>query len=197
MLKISKFLFILILFSACQNDSTTKIAPPMVDGKLNDFIQLNVSPIALSEEVNLYIYQDEHYVWLGYDYPEGSFGTLDLQIETDSLENPLNLHVSAQLGEWVVGDEANQPQTSDSDLWWEFNGWISNEVWMNGMTRTEERTSPNFKNAKARELQLSKAHFGLGAWKLKFNIRAIVKPDGSRYNIDFPNDDSDFILEVY
>lgn len=196
MFKFLTFLVALAVLSSCKNKADS-LPPPMVDGKLDDFKQLKIEPISISENVDLYIYQDDFFVWLGYDYPEGSYGTLDLQIDTDNFEKPINLHVSAQLGEWEVGNESQQPQTSTSDLWWEFKGWTANEVWMNGIDRSGERANPKFKNAQAREIQLSKQRFGKGTWKLKFNIRAIKNQDGVLDAINFPEDGSDYELMVY
>ncbi len=190
-MKFPLLLMLSIIFISCNSSSNgdSSIAPPIVDGKYSDYIKLGVKPMALSDDVNLYIYQNEHYVWLAYNYPEGSYGTLDLEIDTDSLEKPLNLHVSAQMGEWEVGNELQEPKVSDSDLWWETEGWISNVVWLNGMDRSGDEPQINFKNAECRELQISKTKFGKGTWKLKFNIRAIVGADGERYEINYPEND--------
>jgi hypothetical protein len=183
-----------LLFVSC-NTLKDEPLPPLVDGKYDDYVRLGVKPIELSEDVNLYIYQNAHYVWLAYNYTEGSFGTLDLEIDTETLEKPLNLHVSAQLGEWEVGNEAQQPKEGTSDLWWETVGWTANVVWLNGMDRSGDEPRINFKNAESRELQISKARFGKGLWKLKFNIRAIVGADGERYEINYPENEY-FNLEV-
>ncbi len=48
--------------------------PPLVDGDCSDYVRLNIKPISVSNEVSLYIYQDKHFVWMCYTYPEGSFG---------------------------------------------------------------------------------------------------------------------------
>ncbi|MCK0110387.1 hypothetical protein MWU58_13880 [Flavobacteriaceae bacterium S0825] len=190
------FLYIILLITTSCNSNKISLEPPLVDGKYDDYVRLGVEPIALSDDVNLYIYQNEHYVWLAYNYPEGSFGTLDLEIDSESLDTPLNLHVSAQLGEWEIGNDEQQPKDSTSDLWWEIDGWTSNVVWLNGMDRTGDEPQINFKNAECREIQISKSRFGKGIWRLKFNIRAIVGGNGERYEINYPENDAYYNLEV-
>ncbi len=174
---------IAVTIFSCQQSKTP--TPPLVDGNLEDFQGLGVEPIILSEEVSLYFYQNDHYVWVAYDYPEGSYGTLDMKVLCPNLADTLNLHISAQLGEWFLKEGAPQPDNALSELWWNHDGWYANEVWMNGLDRSEEEVSPNWRNAKAREIQISKERFGRGEWKLQLNIRAIQTPDGFT-GITFP-----------
>jgi len=79
---------------SCKNTPANIGMHPMVDGKNSEYAGLNVTPIALEENVNLYIFQNDHYVWISYDYPEGSYGTLDMRIHTDKVPSLVNLHVS-------------------------------------------------------------------------------------------------------
>lgn len=197
MLKSRYFLLCIISFLVMSCNQTKDVPePPLVDGKYDDYVRLGVEPITLSDDVDLYIYQNEHHVWFAYNYPEGSYGTLDLEIDTEILDKPLNLHVSAQLGEWEIGNEAQEPKDGTSNLWWETEGWTSNVVWMNGVDRSGEEPQINFKNAESRELQISKTRFGKGTWKLKFNIRAITGADGERYEINYPENGEYFSLLV-
>lgn len=169
----------------------------MVDGKNTEYQQLGIAPIALSDDVNLYIFQNDAYVWLSYDYPEGSYGTINMTVKTEKVVEALNLHVSAQLGEWKVGDETNIPKTPDSDLWWEIEGWTANPLWVNGIdTTTYDTTEFNFKNAEIRELQLSKERFGRGKWEINMKINAIKGKDGKFYAIDFPKEEEYYVLDV-
>jgi len=170
-------------------------APPLVDGKCQEYEGLSAQVIELDHGVKLHFYQNQHYVWICYCYQEGSYGTLDLQVEAPGLDEPLNLHVSAQLGEWPVNKPEEQPQDPLSDKWWNHVGWTANEIWPNGIDRSGERAQPQFKNAKARELQLSKARFGRGEWKLKFNIRALRTTNGMA-NLNFPEGNDPHILQV-
>lgn len=161
----------------------------MIDGRAEEYSQLSVEPIVLADEVNLYVYQNAHYVWLAYDYPPGSYGTLDMHLLTETLATPLNLHVSAQLGQWTVGDTLSRPQTPTSDRWWNHIGWISNPLWANGIdTLTYTVPQYNLKNGEAREIQLSKAHFGRGIYKVRLYVNAIKDRDGHFYSLVYPSD---------
>lgn len=184
-----------LFFYSCHN--TTNPAPPLVDGSCQEYEGLEAQIIALDYGVKLHMYQDDHYVWFCYCYADGSFGTLDMEVESPNLDGPLNLHVSAQLGEWPINQPELAPKNSQSDKWWNHKGWTANEVWMNGLNRTEERTSPRWKNAPARELQLSKTRFGRGDWKIKMQINSVKKPDEGLASITFPADADTYTLKVY
>lgn len=183
---------LLVLFSC---EAPHRKAPPLVDGSCAEYEDLSARSINISDDVTLNLYQDDHYVWLCYCYPEGSYGILDMEIASPGLTEPLNLHVSAQLGEWPLDNPELQPQDAQSDLWWNHKGWTANEVWPNGMDRSGETARPLFKNALARELQMSKDRFGRGEWKLKLSINA-VQTDSGFVRLKFPEDDSSLILQV-
>lgn len=198
-------LSLLTLFSAAASLSSASAdpseAPPLVDGRCSEYAGLNAEVIQIDEAVMLRIYQDRHFVWLCYTYPEGSFGTLDLTVDSPALEAALNLHVSAQLGDWPAAKPELAPKEGNSEEWWNHTGWTANEVWFNGYRMREsengEEQVANWRNAPARELQLSKAHFGRGDWKLRFDISAIQGQDGSRYSITYPGEDTFYTLKVY
>lgn len=160
--------------------------PPLVDGDCSDYVRLKVKPISVSNEVSLYIHQDKHFVWMCYTYPEGSFGTTDIKLKTSNLTEPLNLHVSAQLGEWPADKPELAPRNPESDIWWNAKGWTANTVWINGMDRTGPTPRYRFKNARAREIQLSKSRFGKGVWTFSMEIRNIKGPDSKTYDVTFP-----------
>ncbi|MEP0985655.1 hypothetical protein [Ekhidna sp.] len=179
-------LIFLIALLSCQQAENP--APPLVDGSIEDFRRLNVSPIELMSETNLYFYQDKHYVWIAFDYPDGSYGTADIKLLSPKLSDTINLHVSAQLGEWYLTEDSPRPDNPQSDLWWNHSGWYANEVWPNGTDNSGEEPQPNFKNAKAREIQISKERFGKGEWKIQIEIRAIQTSEGFT-SITFPEND--------
>ncbi|MEO1449622.1 MAG: hypothetical protein AAFV07_08825, partial [Bacteroidota bacterium] len=147
---------------------------------------LEVQPIPLSEDVGLYVYQNAAYVWLAIDYPEGSYGTVDMELLTESLPSPLNLHVSAQLGEWTVGDTLAQPTKATSDKWWNISGWYANPLWANGIDTTGAEPRFKLKNGEIREIQLSKKRFGRGTWQFKLKVNAIRRAAGGFYSLTFP-----------
>ncbi len=194
------FLLLLISFFgvSCISESTKKdsLPTPLIDGKYDDYITLEIEPINIYEGVDLYIYQNEHYVWIAYSMPEGSYGPLDMHIKTDKVGDYLNLHVSGQNGEWYLNEPSTSPDGPESDKWWNMNGWNANVVWPNGIDQNGDNFRYKFKLANARELQLSKARFGKGSWNIKMKIGSIKEKDGTYGKFEFPKDDSFFTIEV-
>lgn len=92
-------LVILLISTDCQSPADRPLITPMIDGQIEEYIELGVQPIDLGDNVHLYVYQNEYYVWLAYAYPEGSYGILDMEIVSPKVQDTLNLHVSAQLGD--------------------------------------------------------------------------------------------------
>lgn len=176
----------------CQESNSSKatLSTPLVDGRCDEYAEIGVAPIAISEDVNLYIIENKDYVWISYCFPEGSFGTLDMEIKTETLTDPLNLHISVQLGEWETAKPETAPMVPESDKWWDIEGWTANPIWPNGMDFSEEEPQYQIKNGDAREIQLSKARFGSGKWEIRMKINSIKNSDGKYYNIQFPEDDS-------
>ena len=169
----------------------------MVDGRIDEYLELDVEPIEISPEVNLFIYQNEHYVWLAYDYTVGSYGTIDLSLEAPNLPEALNLHVSGQMGEWPVSRPDEAPDNPESEKWWNYKGWTANPIWINGMDRSGTEARYRFQNTPAREIQLSKERFGKGEWRFSMEIRSIRTEEGNMVNVVFPVDQESYILSVY
>lgn len=170
--------------------------PPLVDGDCSEYPGLGATRVSMSADVELYIYQDRYYVWLCYTYPEGSFGTADLKLKTQTLPSALNLHISAQLGEWPADKPELSPKDPESDLWWNVKGWTANTVWINGMDRSGAKPRYRFKNARAREIQLGKRRFGRGDWSFSLEIHSIKAADGKLYNVTFPKAGGSYTLKV-
>jgi hypothetical protein len=89
-----------VLFQFATANADPSIIPPMIDGRCEEYNGLNATQVKMDEAVTLHVYQSKHFVWLCYDYPEGSYGTLDLRVEAPGLKEAMNLHISAQLGDW-------------------------------------------------------------------------------------------------
>lgn len=195
---LGSLILVMLTYLSCYNASSNIGLHPMVDGKNLEYATLNVTPISLEENVNLYIFQNDHYVWISYDYPEGSYGTLDMKIQTDKIPSLLNLHVSSQLGEWKIGNDDDIPSNPNSDLWWDIHGWTANNLWVNGIDTTSYDT-PEFKikNTEMREVQLSKERFGTGEWKFKLKINAIMNSEDQLVSVTYPEGREYHTLEVY
>ena len=154
--------------------------------------------IAGDGTISVLLFQDEDYVWICYALPAESYGTLDLVVDSPGLTSPMNLHVSAQLGEWRAGHPDEAPQDSDSDRWWKIEGWWSNAVSFNGMRETDEGPRVNFQWSEGRELQLSKARFGRGTWRLRFSIGMVHDADAGMKQIDLPLEENErIVVEIF
>ena len=73
---------------------------------------------------------------------------------------------------------------------------MSNPVWPNGMDRSGDTPRYLFKNDPAREIQLSKARFGIGEWRFRLRINAIRNNEGEYVGEVFPADGEEYVLLV-
>jgi hypothetical protein len=161
---LTRLLALILLFSHVVYAQMT----PMVDGDCSEYSETNSNLIELSKDVNWYIYQGIDYVWFCFTFPKGGVGMIDLQIETDKTGGVINLHSSAQLGEWKLNGEGSMPKTQVSSKWWNNNGWVASFSKFNGVLEPNEysKTHANFKRPKAIEMQLSKKRFGRRVWNI-------------------------------
>lgn len=186
---------LMTLFAAAPLMADTTV--PLVDGECGEYRDLEAKTWSLPHGITLSAFQDAGNLWLCYDLPEDSMGTLDLVLQTPRMSSAMNLHVSAQLGEWPVDAPDSAPASPDSERWWQVSGWWSNAVSLNGMERSGQAPRPRFIPSPGRELQLSKAHFGEGAWQLRFNIRSVKDADGERHAFTWPaTDEAPLVIDT-
>jgi hypothetical protein len=159
---------------------------PLLDGRCDEYRRIGAHVVAESDVVSVLFFQDADYVWLCYTLPSDSYGTLDLEVDSPGLADPVILHVSAQLGEWRVDHPEEVPTSAASDRWWKVQGWWSNAVSWNGTRETDDGPRQNFQASEGRELQLSKARFGRGSWRLRFAIGSVRDADGEIKQILLP-----------
>ncbi len=159
---------------------------PHFDGKCTEYKSLKASAYKLPHNVGMSIFQDENYVWICLDLPPESYGALDLSVDAPGLKEPMNLHVSAQLGEWPIAKPEEMPQTAESEKWGNVTGWYSNAVAFNGMNTSGENPRPKYKFSTGRELQISKAHFGRGTWELKLELGLVRDSEGKFQSLTYP-----------
>lgn len=190
------FIFIIVCLSV---EHLFAQEPPLVDGDCQEYSRLKAKRLHLtvSKDVELHLYQDKYYVWMCYSYPDGSFGMVDLRLKTAIVPEPVNLHISAQLGEWPANKPELAPQNPESELWWNAKGWAANPIWINGMDKSNDKLRYRFKNAKAREIQLSKRRFGRGNWSFSMEIRNIKGSDGKPYDVVFPKAGEFYSLKIF
>lgn len=160
---------------------------PMLDADCSEYPALGAVRQQVAPGMDLYIYQDAHYVWMCYTLPPGSRGQLDMQLQAPALASVLNLHVSAQLGEWPLDRDELVPKSPESDRWWETSGWTGTVLRINGMDTSGPAPRYRWKDARAREVQLSKARFGRGEWRFSMDIHQVRQGDGALREVRFPS----------
>jgi hypothetical protein len=171
---------------------------PLLDGRCDEYRSIGAHVIAESDTISVLLFQDANYVWLCYTLPGDSYGTLDLEMDAPGLADPVNLHVSAQLGEWRIGHPEEIPQSAASDRWWSVHGWWSNAVSWNGTRETDDGPRQNFQSSEGRELQLSKERFGRGSWRLRFAIGSVRNADAEMKQIVLPPREGDsVVVEIF
>ncbi len=200
--------FAVLLAGACSpkgvDDSPTLNSPqkaamhtyPLLDGRCQEYAELGATQVPIAADSVLHIFQDEAYVWLCASLPPASYGTGNLWIESPGLAAPLNLHVSAQLGEWPADHSEAAPQDASSDRWWNNKGWASNIMAFGGLRSRGERKVPRFLPAQGSEFQLSKERFGRGQWQLRLSLSGVASAEGGLTTIHLPSQKSDPPIEV-
>jgi hypothetical protein len=157
-------------------------AYPLMDGRCGEYGGLRSEKVALSENADLHIFQDDSYVWICHTMPAAvSVSWDDLEFVTPVFSDGLNLHASAQLGEWPLNVPDAQPTTSSSDKWWNVEGWWANTPGPNGMVEVNGKNQTKWMNIAAREYQISKDRFGRGVWKIRFNLHTAEADGGLTY----------------
>lgn len=180
---------------AAQADATQY---PLLDGRCDEYRRIGAEVVAEGDDISVLLFQDADYVWLCYTLPDESYGTLDLVVDSPGLDSPINLHVSAQLGEWHLDHPDEVPQNADSDHWWKVYGWWSNAVSWNGTRETDQGPRANFQASKGRELQLSKTRFGRGVWRLSFTIGGVRNADAGMTRVVLPSDENGpVVVEIF
>lgn len=171
---------------------------PLLDGRCDEYAHIGAEVIAEGDGISVLLFQDASYVWFCYTLPDRSYGTLDLVVDSPGLAETVNLHVSAQLGEWRVDHPEDVPQSAESDRWWNVQGWWSNAVAWNGTRETDDGPRPNFQASAGRELQLSKTRFGKGAWRLRFTIGSVRNADSDMKQIVLPAEGKEpTVVEIF
>lgn len=136
---------------------------PLMDGRCDEYDRLDASRTEIHEDVSAFVHQDKDYLWICHTAPSDRPTWDDVVIYSPSFPKGLNLHASAQLGQWPGDQPGAAPADPDSDLWWNVEGWWANI------------SHPNNNNGRVmgREFQLSKDHFGRGAWRVEISIGGV------------------------
>lgn len=170
-------LCVLVAAQSATAGSHGESASALLDGDCSEYSQ---TAAELSHGVTAHIRHDAEHVWLCFDLPEGSFAGGEFTFDTPELETPLVLHVSAQLGQWPLGNDELEPQTATSELWWNNRGWAAIPARFNGMEEGEDGPQPRFLPASGQEFQFARAEFGPGPWTLSGGFYAVNDGAGGR-----------------
>ena len=173
-------------------------AYPLLDGRCDEYQRVGAEVVAKDDTISVLLFQDADYVWLCYALPEESYGSLDLLVDSPGLADPINLHVSARLGEWRADSPGEGSHRPDNNRWWDIHGWWSTASRWNGLQETDQGPRPSFKTSEGRELQLSKARFGRGTWRLHFSIGSVRDADGEMKQIVLPSEENGrVVVEIF
>lgn len=171
--------FALLSLAACGGAAPVASAYPLLDGRCDDYAALAHEQHAVARGVDLAVFQDRDYVWLCITLPPGDFGALDLALSAPALAAPLDLHASAQLGEWPA--DATPPNDPGAPVWGNQRGWAAATVPFHGMAADGH---VRFAPTPARELQLAKARFGRGTWRFHATVHDVTTAGG---DVRFPS----------
>jgi hypothetical protein len=183
----------IVLGAACgkpagtSSPATAKGKPsyPLLDGRCDEYPAIAQERHRIAAGIELFLFQDPDYLWLCFTLPPDAFGATDVVVAAPGLSEPLNLHVSAQLGEWVAARPEAAPGDVSSDRWWNQRGWTAMPVPFNGVT-DDAGSSFKFKPTPGRELQLGKRRFGRGPWRLAIHIAGLGDGSDAPQTARFP-----------
>ncbi|QUL37853.1 hypothetical protein [Erythrobacter sp. JK5] len=164
----------------CQSVSAEPVASSesaLVDGNCTEYTRIAAE---FSHGVTAYIKQNADHVWLCFTLPAGSSSAGEFILRTPGLATPLVLHVSAQLGQWPLGNEELRPKEGTSSLWWNNTGWAAIPARFNGMEQGDDGPQPRFLPATGQEFQFSRTTFGPGPWTLGGGFYAVSDGEGDR-----------------
>ncbi|MCB1552824.1 MAG: hypothetical protein KDJ14_03365 [Xanthomonadales bacterium] len=156
---------------------------PLLDGDCGDHRDAGVVPRILAQSVELYVHEYAGQLWLCATLAPGDLGTVDVQLVTPRYPRGINLHVSAQLGEWPLDRPDDAPTGANDARWWNHRGWSGSTLRFHGMEDVDGQRRPRLLPGRARELQIDVARFGAGTWNLLLRFQQL----GGREELIYPD----------
>jgi len=148
--------------------------PILLDGRCDGAEYSGAARQDLGHGVTLQVLHGRDFINFCASLPPESLGTMDLYLQAPSGGEIINVHVSAQVGERTY-QEGEDPAWE----WGNHHGWYGPPVAIRGSElRPDGKPRVTFKDATGREVQLSKARFGSGPWKFRYELRAIGPQQG-------------------
>jgi hypothetical protein len=159
----------------------------LLDNRCDPAEWKDANRFAIADGVQLALKQDAQYLYLCMRLPALSYGTTDVYLQPATGSAPWNLHASAQIGEKQRTD-AGWPAE------WTFGNqrdWYSPAVPFRGVREVKGGVSASFAPIEGREIQIGRARFGPGPWRLMFELRALGKRQDreARYPVGASIDD--------
>jgi hypothetical protein len=171
-----------ILFFFAVGQTHAEITPPigsgiLLDGRCTDDEWNDAKTIASNQGHSIRMKRSDRYLFMCITYPEDSLGTIEGYLVSENQPTPLNIHVSAKIGdrEWQ-GDEWSER------VWWAAEGWWSNPSRYNSVQEGERR----FLRTPEREIQFDLDYFGRTGWKLMFDFYYGRNEDGTYDTVSLP-----------
>lgn len=156
------------VFSAMAIAAATATSPILLDAHCDEEAWRSATRTAIGQGAALLSMADAESVYICVTLPPESLGTMDLFIQSrDGVQT--NLHVSAQTGERTRGVEG-WPE------WQGFNnyrGWYGPPVAFSGVSRSDAGVRPTFAHSVAREVQINRARFGAGPWRVMLQVHSL------------------------
>jgi|GEM_PF-6653156 len=159
--------------SDAPNTLPKAITPILVDGVCDEDAWDQTPHLNIGEGAALDWLQDENYLYMCLQMPKGSYGTFDLYYLDPADGQPVDLHVSAQ-----VGERKMQNGVWPEYIWWNNTAWTANNVEM----QYRDGKLAGFVEPEGHELQASmlKLANSNGEITLMLHVRALMKEDGTR-----------------
>lgn len=139
-------------------------SPPVLDGRCEEAAWERAATLDLGQGAILMALHDAERVYVCVRPTSQGLGTLDLNLATANGE-VINLHVSAQVGERVLGADGHWPEFE----WRNNDGWYGVPVPLSGFANGR----PEFARGTAREMALDKARFGPLPWRIRIDMREV------------------------
>lgn len=153
----------------------------LLDGACGDAEYAGAATIELGAGQTLEALRRGEELWLCIPVRQGGLATMDLYLVSPGEKTPLNLHVSAQIGERRLANGA-WPDYA----WWNHQRWSAFWVPFNGFEGEGAARRAKFNSTSGRELVLDLGRFGRGDWFWRLELRHVVDAEGKTRDVDYP-----------
>jgi hypothetical protein len=143
--------------------------PILLDGRCELPEYRGAARVDLGHGVDMLLIRSGWHLGLCIPLRPGSFGTTDLFLVTPRQAVPLNLHVSAQIGERRL-EAGRWPEWA----FWNHRSWAAPWVPFEGFDGEGSERRPRWGTGGAREMALDIRRFGEGRWQFRIEMRRLM-----------------------